>query len=87
MSARNDLNGDDEKGDDYDDEELDPRVQEELEHLNTCTDEINQVKIKHLLTLWCSSNDARKTSYKWSVPDTYGDSFVYHAYYTENIDI
>jgi hypothetical protein len=51
MSARNDLNGDDEKGDDYDDEELDPRVQEELERLNTCTDEINQVKIKHLFTL------------------------------------
>lgn len=48
MSARNELNvGDDDDNDNdneaYDDEELDPRVQEELEHLNTCTDEINQV--------------------------------------------
>lgn len=29
---------------DYDDEELDPRVQDELEKLNSCTDDINQLE-------------------------------------------
>ena len=31
------------------DEELDPRVQDELERLNSCTDEINQVSPQRIL--------------------------------------
>jgi hypothetical protein len=35
---------DDDDDDDFvEEEDLDPRVQEELERLNSCTDEINQV--------------------------------------------
>ena len=53
-NARNELtvDNDDNDVDDFDEEEeLDPRVQEELEHLNTRTDEINQVNERDYLRL------------------------------------
>ncbi|XP_062845547.1 SH3 domain-binding protein 5-like [Trichomycterus rosablanca] len=38
--------GDDDEEDQYEDEELDPRIQEELEHLNQASDEINRLELQ-----------------------------------------
>ena len=48
ISHSNEVDDEDEGDEGLDDEELDPRVQEELERLNSCTDEINQVSINFL---------------------------------------
>ena len=47
INSHNQVDGEDDVDNECldDDEELDPRVQDELERLNTCTDEINQVYI------------------------------------------
>jgi hypothetical protein len=47
INSHNQVDGEDDVDNECldDDEELDPRVQDELERLNTCTDEINQVHI------------------------------------------
>ena len=60
MSSRETVEAEDES------EELDPRVQEELEKLNSCTDEINRSILPSLILLY-PNNQYLAVLPKWSL--------------------
>ena len=65
MSSRETVEAEDES------EELDPRVQEELEKLNSCTDEINRSILPSLIPLYPNNQYLGKGSKKkkeWKFP-------------------
>ena len=61
MSSRETVEAEDES------EELDPRVQEELEKLNSCTDEINRSILPSLILLYPNNQYLGKGSKKKKV--------------------